>query len=248
MTKTVLITGASTGIGAATARMAGAAGYNVALNYRSNTDAAEAVAADIRAHGVRAELFQADMGDPQGVSDMFTAFDQQFDRLDGLVNNAGIVDQAARLDEMSADRLQRMFSINVVGAFLVAGQAVRRMSTRYGHDGGVIVNVSSAAARLGSANTYIDYAASKGAIDTMTTGLGNEVAREGIRVIGLRPGLIETPIHAKGGAPDRAQDLSASVPMGRTGSPDEIAASIIWLLSDAASYMTATTIDVTGGR
>ncbi|KAJ55718.1 sugar dehydrogenase [Actibacterium mucosum KCTC 23349] len=248
MRKTLLITGASTGIGAETARLAARDGWDVALNYRGNTEAAEGVAAELRALGAKAGLLQADMGDPAQVEAMFAAFDARFERLDGFVNNAGVVDTAQRLDEMSAERLQRMFAINTIGALLAAGQAVKRMSTRYGHAGGVIVNVSSAAARLGSGNMYVDYAASKGAIDTMTRGLGDEVAREGIRVVGIRPGLIETPIHAKGGAPNRAEKLSSTVPMGRTGTPDEVAEAIVWLLSDAASYMTACTIDVTGGR
>jgi len=248
MRKTILITGGSTGIGAAVARLAARQGYDVALTYHSSKDAAEAVARDVRAAGARAEVFCTDVAQPAQIDALFADFDAAFGQLDVLVNNAGIVDLATRVDEIDAERLHRIFDTNVIGAFLVAGHAVRRMSSRYGKAGGVIVNISSAAARLGAPGTYVDYAASKGAIDTMTRGLADEVVREGIRVLGLRPGIIDTAIHAKGGIPDRADVMGAQVPMGRKGSADEVAEAVIWLASDKASYMTGTTIDVTGGR
>lgn len=248
MTKVVLITGASSGIGAATARLAARAGWNVAIHYGTSRDAATALAREITETGVKAQVFQADMADPAQIERLFSEVADAFGRLDALVNNAGIVAESLRLDQMPADRIAHVFQVNTVGALFAAGQAVRRMSTRYGHQGGVIVNISSAAARLGSADTYIDYAASKGAIDTMTKGLADEVAREGIRVVSIRPGIIDTPIHAKGGIPDRADKLAANVPMGRAGSADEVAEAILWLMSDKASYVTGTILDVSGGR
>ena len=244
----MLITGGSRGIGAATALMASRRGYAVAINYARQAEAAQALVRQIEAEGGRAMAVQADVGDEAQVLDMYAQVDAKLGRLTALVNNAGIVDVKARLDEMSVARLERMMRINVVGAFVCAREAVRRMSTRHGGTGGVIVNISSAAARLGSPDQYVDYAASKGAIDTLTTGLAKEVAEEGIRVNGVRPGLIDTEIHASGGMPDRAFQLAHTVPMKRTGTAQEIANAIVWLLSPEASYVTGTSIDVTGGR
>ena len=244
----VLITGGSRGIGAATALTASRRGFAVAINYARQADAAQALVQRIEAEGGRAIAVQADVGDEAQVLAMFAEVDAKLGRLSALVNNAGIVDAKARLDEMSVERLERMMRINVVGAFVCAREAVRRMSTRHGGSGGVIVNLSSAAARLGSPGQYIDYAASKGAIDTLTTGLAKEVAEEGIRVNGVRPGLIDTEIHASGGDPDRAFQLAPTVPMKRTGTAQEVANAIVWLMSGDASYVTGATIDVTGGR
>ncbi|MEY2734642.1 MAG: Glucose 1-dehydrogenase 2 [Pseudomonadota bacterium] len=246
--KVVLVTGGSRGIGAATALLAARRGYAVAVNYTSNSLAADEVVRQIRAGGGSAITVQADVADEAQVMAMFEKVDAKLGRLDALVNNAGVVDVAERVDGMSAQRLRRMFDINVIGAFLCAREAVRRMSTRHGGSGGVIVNVSSAAARLGSPAQYVDYAASKGAIDVMTIGLAKEVATEGIRVNAVRPGLVETEIHASGGQPDRVRDLAHQVPMQRGGSADEIANAIVWMLSDEASYTTMALLDVTGGR
>ncbi len=246
--KTLLVTGASAGIGAAAARMAAGRGYDLALAYRSDLAGAQAVQAAAEAAGARAVLLQADLSIPGEVDRMFAEFDAAFARLDGLVNNAGIVDVKARVDQIDALRLRRMVDTNLIGPFLIAGQAVRRMSTLHGGAGGVIVNISSVAARLGSPDLFVDYAATKAAIDTLTVGLGLEVADEGIRVAGIRPGIIDTEIHAKGGQPGRAERAAPSLPMRRPGRADEIAEAILWLLSDAASYVTATSIDVSGGR
>ncbi|MFZ9335505.1 MAG: SDR family oxidoreductase [Burkholderiaceae bacterium] len=246
--KVVLVTGGSRGIGAAAALQAARRGYGVAVNYTSNSLAADEVVRQIRAGGGSAITVQADVADEAQVMAMFEKVDAKLGRLDALVNNAGVVDVAERVDGMSAQRLRRMFDINVIGAFLCAREAVRRMSTRHGGSGGVIVNVSSAAARLGSPAQYVDYAASKGAIDVMTIGLAKEVATEGIRVNAVRPGLVETEIHASGGQPDRVRDLAHQVPMQRGGSADEIANAIVWMLSDEASYTTMALLDVTGGR
>jgi len=244
----LLITGGGRGIGAATALLAAQRGYAVAVNYASNSLAADEVVRAIRAGGGTSIAVQADVGDEAQVLAMFEKVDARLGRLTALVNNAGVVDVQARVDEMSVARLERMFRINVIGSFVCAREAVRRMSTRHGGSGGAIVNVSSAAARLGSPGQYVDYAASKGAIDTFTIGLAKEVAAEGIRVNAVRPGLIDTEIHASGGMPERAFELAPTVPMQRTGSAEEIAGAILWLLSAEASYTTMALLDVTGGR
>ncbi|MCG6903435.1 MAG: SDR family oxidoreductase [Rhodobacter sp.] len=248
MRKTVLVTGASAGIGAASARLLAQNGYDVAIAWRSDRTGAEAVARDVTAAGGKPVLLQADLEDPGEIERLFGEFDAAFPRLDALVNNAGIVAPKSRVEDMDAARLQAIFQTNVVAAFLVAGQAVRRMSTEHGGAGGAIVNMSSAAARFASPNQYVDYAASKAAIDTLTKGLAEEVGRHGIRVNAIRPGVIETEIHAKGGEPDRVARLGHTVPMGRSGSPSEVAEAVLWLLSDAASYVTGAFLDVSGGR
>jgi NAD(P)-dependent dehydrogenase (short-subunit alcohol dehydrogenase family) len=246
--KAVLITGASAGIGAAVARMAAARGWDVGIGYRSDEVGALAVAADVEAAGGRAVLLQGDVSDPAVIPSLFEAFEAAFGRLDALVNNAGIVDVAARVEDMSAARLAAMFATNLTAPFLCAGEAVRRMGTHHGGKGGVIVNMSSKAATLCSANQYVDYAASKAGIDVLTKGLSDEVARHGIRVVGLRPGIIDTPIHGRGGEPDRADRLGPTVPMGRKGTAEEVAEAVLWLMSDRASYVSGTSFDVAGGR
>jgi NAD(P)-dependent dehydrogenase (short-subunit alcohol dehydrogenase family) len=243
----VIVTGASRGIGAATALLAAQRGYSVCVNYRRNRDAAQSVVGDITAFGGYAIAVEADVADESAVRALFAAADA-LGPLKGLVNNAGILETQMRLDAMDAARVQRVLATNVVGPFLCAREAVRRMSTKYGGSGGGIVNVSSAAARFGSPNEYVDYAASKGALDTMTIGLAHEVAQEGIRVNGVRAGHIYTEMHASGGEPDRVERVKASVPMKRGGQPEEVAAAILWLLSDEASFTTGAFIDVTGGR
>ena len=244
----LLVTGGSRGIGAASALLAARQGWAVAVNYASHSLAADEVVRSIRAGGGNAITVQADVADEAQVLRMFEKVDAKLGRLSGLVNNAGVVDVTARVDEMSVARLRRMFDTNVIGSIVCAREAVRRMSTRHGGAGGSIVNVSSAASRLGSAHQYVDYAASKGAIDSFTIGLAREVAAEGIRVNAVRPGLIETDIHASGGLPDRVRDLSHQVPMQRGGTADEVAQAIAWLMSDASHYTTMSLIDVSGGR
>jgi NAD(P)-dependent dehydrogenase (short-subunit alcohol dehydrogenase family) len=244
----LLVTGGSRGIGAATALLAARAGYAVAVNYTSNEAAAEGVVTAIRKQGGTALAVQADVADEAQVLGMFAHVDEKLGRLTALVNNAGVVDVSARLDEMSVQRWKRMFDINVIGSMLCAREAVRRMSKRHGGSGGAIVNLSSAAARLGSPGQYLDYAAAKGAIDAFTLGLAKEVAAEGIRVNAVRPGLIETEIHASGGLPDRVRDLAHQVPMQRGGTAEEVAQAIVWLLSPQASYTTMSLLDVSGGR
>ena len=220
----------------------------MAINYTRDAAAAERVAAQVRAAGRRALVVQADVAEEAEVLAMFAAVDREFGRLGGLVNNAGVVDMPARVDEMSLQRLQRMFAINLTGSFLCAREAVRRMSTKHGGRGGAIVNLSSAAAKLGSPGQYVDYAASKAGIDLMTLGLAREVATEGIRVNAVRPGIIDTEIHASGGLPDRVKQTAPMVPMQRAGTAEEVAQAIVWLLSDDASYTTGAVLDVTGGR
>lgn len=244
MRPVLLITGASAGIGAACARLA-ASNYDLALNYRSDTDGASKVAAQAEAAGARVVLCQGDVSDPDDVEKLFARIDDHFGRLDALINNAGIVDQLAPVARMDHARLKRMFDVNVIGAMMVAQAAAARMQRQ---GGGAIVNMGSIAARLGSANEFVDYAASKAAIDAFTKGFANELAPQGIRVNAVRPGLIETEIHAKAGAPTRAQDLARNIPMQRTGTADEVASATLFLLSDAASYITGTTLDVSGGR
>ena len=248
MNPVVLITGGSRGIGAATALLAAQRGYDVAVNFTRDEAAAEAVVAGVRSAGRRAFAVRADVGVEAEVVAMFNAVDRELGPLRGLVNNAGIVDVAQRVDQMSAERLTRMMQINIVGSIVCAREALRRMSTRHGGAGGAIVNLSSAAAKLGAPGQYVDYAASKGAIDTFTLGLAREVAAEGVRVNAVRPGIIETEIHASGGEPDRAAQMAPLVPMKRAGSADECAAAIVWLLSAEASYTTGAVLDVTGGR
>jgi len=246
--KILLVTGASRGIGAATSVLAARQGWSVVVNFNARGDEAQALVQRIVDEGGRAMALQADVSQETQVMAMFDQIDRQWGRLSGLVNNAGVVDVAARLDQMSWQRWRRMFDVNVLGSLLCAREAVRRMSTRGGGAGGAIVNVSSAAARLGSPAQYLDYAAAKGAVDTMTVGLAKEVAAEGIRVNAVRPGLIETDIHASGGQPDRVRDLAHQVPMLRGGQAQEVAQAIVWLLSEEASYTTMALIDVSGGR
>ncbi|MES2511577.1 MAG: SDR family oxidoreductase [Pseudomonadota bacterium] len=248
MSKTVLITGGSRGIGAATALLAAREGYAVAVNYTSNSLAADEVVRQIRAGGGQAITVQADVSDEKQVTAMFEKVDAKFGRLTALVNNAGVVDVNTRVDGITLARLKRMFAINVFGSFLCAREAVKRMSTLYGGEGGAIVNVSSAAARMGAPGSYVDYAAAKGAIDTFTLGLSKEVAAEGIRVNAVRPGIIETEIHASGGRPDRAADMAPQLPMQRAGKASEVAESIVWLLSEKSSYTTGALLDISGAR
>jgi len=244
----MLITGASRGIGAATARLAAQQGYALCLNYHQRADAANAVLDQVRGLGVTAIAVQADVADETQVLHMFEAIDREFGRLDVLVNNAGMLEQQMRLEQMDAARWTRVLGANVIGSFLCAREAIKRMSTRHGGRGGAIVNLSSVAARLGAPGEYIDYAAAKGAIDSMTLGLAKEVASEGIRVNAVRPGVIHTDIHAAGGEPDRVERVKASVPMGRGGQAEEIVEAILWLASEQASYTSGALLDVAGGR
>ena len=246
--RTLLVTGASRGIGAAVAVRCAQAGWDVAVNYTRDAAAAERVAQAVRSAGHQAVALQADVANEAALMAMFARIDADMPPLGGLVNNAGVVDAMARVDETTLARLQRMFAINVFGTFLCSREAVRRMSSRHGGNGGAIVNLSSVAAKLGGPGWYVDYAASKGAIDTFTVGLAREVATEGIRVNAVRPGIIDTDIHASGGQPDRAHQSTALIPMQRPGTADEVAEAVQWLLSDAARYTTGAIIDVSGGR
>lgn len=248
MNKVLIVTGGGRGIGAATAQLAARQGYAVCVGYLEDRAAAEAVVLSIQAGGGRAVAVAADVAREADVARLFETSDEVLGPLGGLVNNAGILEQQMRVDEMSAARLERVFKTNVVGAFSCARQAVRRLSTRHGGPGGAIVNVSSVAARLGSPNEYVDYAASKGALDTFTVGLAREVAEEGIRVNAVRPGFIHTDMHARGGEPNRVERVKAIVPMKRGGLPEEVARAVLWLLSDEASYTTGSFIEVAGGR
>lgn len=246
MRPVLLITGGSAGIGAACARLAATRGFDLALNFRTDVAGAEAVAEDCRSAEAKVILCPGDVAEPEAIENIYGQIDSEFGRIDALINNAGVVDQTAKVTDLDHARLRRMFDINVIGAILVAKEAVIRMQAQ--GEGGVIVNISSAAARLGSGNQYVDYASSKAAIDCFTKGLSDEVAADNIRVMAVRPGLIETELHAKGGEPGRADRLAHMVPMKRKGSAEEIAQAAVWLLSDEASYVTGSTLDVTGGR
>jgi len=244
----LVVTGGGRGIGAATARLAAARGYDVCVNYRSNRSAADAVVEDVRGLGRRAIAVQADVAIEADVVRLFATVDEQLGRVTALVNNAGVVERQGRVEEVDAARISRIFATNVTGAFICAREAVKRMSTRHGGAGGAIVNVSSRAAVLGAPGEYVDYAASKAALDTLTVGLAKEVAGEGIRVNGVRAGIIYTDIHASGGEPGRVDRLGPTLPMRRGGTADEVARAIVWLLSDEASYTTGSFVDVSGGR
>jgi NAD(P)-dependent dehydrogenase (short-subunit alcohol dehydrogenase family) len=246
--KVIIITGGSRGIGAATARLAAARGYAVCLSYLKNRAAADAMVRELQAGGAEAMAVAADVAQEADVVRLFAEVDRTFGPVHALVNNAGVLEQQMRVDEMSVARLSHIFSTNVIGSFLCAREALRRMSTKHGGSGGAIVNVSSTAARLGAPGEYVDYAASKGAIDTFTVGLAKEVGAEQVRVNAVRPGIILTEIHASGGEPGRPDRVKDSIPMKRAGDPDEVAAVIMWLLSDEASYTTGAVIDIGGGR
>jgi NAD(P)-dependent dehydrogenase (short-subunit alcohol dehydrogenase family) len=243
----LIVTGSGRGIGAATARLAARRGYSVCVNYLSQDREAGEVVSAIKQDGGHAMAVQADVSSESDVMRLFETVDQQLGRVTALVNNAGTLERQTRLDEMDAARIHRIFATNVIGAFLCAREAVRRMSTRHGGSGGSIVNISSGAARSGAPGEYIDYAASKGALDTFTVGLAKEVAEEGIRVNGVRPGFIYTDLHAKGGEPGRVERVKSRVPMRRGGQPEEVAAAVLWLLSSEASYVTGSIVDVSGG-
>ena len=248
MKPVLIITGASRGIGAATAALAAQQGWAVAVNYANNSSAAHGVVQKIQDAGGTAIAVQADVGDEAQIVRMFAEVDTQLGRISGLVNNAGVVDVTAKVQDQSWVRWERMMRINVLGSFACAREAIKHMSTAHGGSGGSIVNVSSAASRIGSPGQYVDYAAAKGAIDAFTIGLAKEVANEGIRVNAVRPGLIDTDIHASGGLPNRVNDLAHLVPMQRGGTPEEVAQAIVWLLSEAASYTTMSLMDISGGR
>ena len=248
MDEVLIITGASRGIGAATARIAGRSGYVVCVNYLKNKAAAKQIVEEIKADGGRALAVGADISREEEVVKLFCTVDDKLGKISALANNAGILEKQMRIEDMNAARLNRVFLTNITGSFLCAREAVKRMSTKNGGKGGAIVNVSSAAARLGSAGEYVDYAASKGAVDTFTRGLAQEVAGEGIRVNAVRPGVIDTDIHASGGEPGRVERVKASIPMKRGGSAEEVAKAIMWLLSSESSYTTGSLLEVSGGR
>ena len=248
MKKVLIVTGGSRGIGAATARLAAAAGYAVCISYVRNEPAASAIVREIVDAGGKALAVAADVANEADILRLFARVDRELGTLTALVNNAGMLETQARVEQMDAARISRVFGVNVVGSMIYAREAVRRMSTRRGGAGGAIVNLSSVASRLGAPNEYVDYAAAKGAIDTFTIGLAKEVADEGIRVNAVRPGVIYTDIHASGGEPDRVERVKSAVPMRRGGYPEEVAKAILWLLSDEASYTTGALLDVTGGR
>ncbi|MCJ1883028.1 SDR family oxidoreductase [Pseudomonas nitroreducens] len=248
MLKVMLITGASRGIGAATALLAAERGYAVAINYRREHEAAEELVTQITGAGGKARAFAADVANESDVLQLFREVDEAFGRLDVLVNNAGILERQMRLEDMDVARLQRVFAVNVTGTFLCCREAIKRMARKHGGNGGSIVNVSSMASRLGSPNEYIDYAAAKGAVDSLTIGLAKEVAAEGIRVNAVRPGLIKTEIHASGGEPGRVERLQAAIPLGRGGEAEEVARAILFLASDESNYSTGSFVDVSGGR
>ena len=248
MTGVLVVTGASRGIGAACAILGAAQGFKVCVNYNSSPDRAEAVVAEINAAGGEAIAAVGDMGREADIIQLFNTVDQELGPVTALINNAGMTGNIGRLDEMTEADMTDVFRLNLIGPFVCAREAVKRMSTKHGGQGGVIVNITSAAARLGGAAQYLHYAASKGGLETFTKGLGLEVAMEGIRVVGLQPGVIDTEIHARMGLPDRVAQLAPTVPMGRAGTAKEMARSALWLISDAASYINATTIEATGGR
>lgn len=248
MSKRLLITGGSRGIGAATARLAAARGYDVAINYAGNRAAAEAVVAEIEKHGRKGVAIQGDMSKPEDVERLFATVDKELGRIDAFFNNAGIAGPISKLVDMPVERIQKTFALNTVGAFVAAQEAVRRMSTRLGGNGGAIVNMSSMAAKAGAPNDGTDYGASKGAIDTFTVGLAKEVAGEGIRVNAVRPGLIYTEIHATMGQPDRVDNLRTAIPLQRGGTPEDVGEAVLWLMSDQASYIIGQLVDVAGGR
>lgn len=247
-TPVILITGGSRGVGAATARLAASRGYDVAISFVRDESAARSVVTDVQALGRRALAVRADNADPQQIADLFAAIDREFGRLDVLVNNAAMLAPQSRLEDLDFTRMQRMFTVNAIGPILCAQQAIKRMAYRHNGPGGVVINISSASARLGSPNEYVDYAATKGAIETFTIGFAKEVARDGIRVNCIRPGHIYTEMHASGGEPGRVDRVKDSIPMGRGGQPEEVARAVLWLASAEASFITGTFLDVTGGK
>lgn len=248
MIKTIVITGGSGGIGAAAAEMAAARGWNIAFNFASNAEGAAATVAAVEVAGGKALSLKGDVAVEEDVIALFDAATAAFGRIDGVVNNAGTLGPPTTLADTDFERLRRVIDVNVLGAFLVAREGVRRMGTKHGGDGGAIVNISSAAARLGAANERVDYAGTKGAVEAMTVGLAREAGAEGVRVNAVRPGLIETPIHARGGQPGRAETIGAQTPLGRSGTAAEVAEAVMWLLSEQSSYVTGAILDVTGGR